>query len=98
MAIITNLQARCQEGKGPEFLALAKEMLPVTRKYDGCNEYNLCVNPENSDHIEAFGKWDSKAYFDKYIQWRMETGAFEAMAPLLDGDPVIRVLEVDSVF
>jgi len=98
MAIITNLQVQCQEGKGPEFLALAKELLPVTRAYDGCNEYNLCVNPENSDHIELFGKWDSKAHFDKYFQWRVDTGAFEAMAPFVEGDPVIRAFDVDTVY
>ena len=98
MAIVTNLQVQCQKGKGAEFVEMAKEALPETLTKDGCHRYDLCVDPEDEDKIELFGKWESKAQFDTYFQWRAETGFFEAIGPLLAGEPVVRALEIEASF
>ena len=99
MAVIVNLQIQCQQGKGPDFLAMAKEILPDTRAYDGCSEANLCTNiEEGEDKVEVISKWESKAHYDKYLQWRVDTGLLEALAPYLEGEPVFRFLEVDTTY
>ena len=41
MAVIVNLQIQCQQGKGPDFLAMVKDILPDTRAYDGCQWHEL---------------------------------------------------------
>ena len=52
---------------------MAKEILPDTRAYDGCSEANLCTNiEEGEDKVEVISKWESKAHYDKYLQWRMD--------------------------
>ena len=98
MAIVTNLQVQCQKGKGAELVEMLKEALAVTVTKDGCHRYDLCIDPEDEDKIELFGKWESKAQFDAYFQWRAETGFFEAIGPLLAGEAVVRALEIEASF
>ena len=98
MAIATNLQAQCQKGKGAELVEILKEALPVTVTKDGAYRYDLCTDPEDEDKIELFAKWESKAQFDTYLKWRAETGFFEAIGPLLAGEPVIRALNIEASF
>ena len=98
IALITNLQVQCQKGKRAEVVEMAKEALPVTVTKDGCHRYDLCIGPEDEGKLELFGKWESKAHFDAYFQCRAETGFFDALAPFLAGEPVIRALEIEESF
>lgn len=75
------------------------EKLPDTLAYEGCSEVNVCTNlDEGPDKIEVLSKWETKAHYDKYLNWRIETGALEAMSVFFAGEPVFRFLDVYQTY
>jgi hypothetical protein len=42
--------------------------------------------------------WDSKEAYEQYFQWRIDSGAFEEIGPLMVGDPVLRFLDLKASY
>lgn len=63
------------------------ESLPAsqveTRAFEGCLLLEMYLDQDHPDKIMMWEKWESRAYQEKYIAWRMETGMLEALEPIL---------------
>ena len=61
-----------------------RQALPVTRAYDGCQSLVTWFEPDSMTYV-LFEDWASFDHYDRYLEWRMETGLAELLEPLLDG-------------
>jgi quinol monooxygenase YgiN len=71
-------------GKLDELLATMKAALVDTRAFDGCLSITSFVE-EGTSTLMLIEDWESMAHYEKYAQWRAETGLVAVMDPLLDG-------------
>ncbi|HSG15350.1 MAG TPA: putative quinol monooxygenase [Anaerolineae bacterium] len=74
--------------------ALLKEALPDTRAYDGCQSLSEYHNQEDAGNIVLVESWVSREHYDKYLNWRVESGMLDKVGPLLTGEPSIRYYDV----
>ena len=70
-----------------------KEMLPDTRAYDGCQGVDIYEDLDTSGHLVFYERWDSKEHYQRYLNWRTETGAMEQLGKALDGEPSIKYFD-----
>ena len=98
MAVLVNCQLRFYPEKREEASVFFKRILPDTRAYEGCQGLHWTENIEDPSHIEFFSLWDSKEQYDKYLQWRQDSGVMEESEAFLDGDPVWRFFRVDQTY
>ena len=75
----------CKPGMGDELLEILKAALNETRAFKGCLSVVTYVSAENPDEIVLLEEWDQKSSQEAYMQWRVETGMPEALAPILAG-------------
>lgn len=83
------LELNCKPGKGAEFLPALIAALADTRARQGAGAMEPYVDADNPDRLLVWEKWDSRADQESYLQWRMETGFVEALAPVLAEPPRI---------
>jgi quinol monooxygenase YgiN len=69
------------------------EILPDTRAYDGCQGVDVYFNTEDASNMVLVEYWDSRAYHEKYLAWRTETGVMDRIGAMLSGQPSIRYFE-----
>ena len=53
---------------------------------------------DDENRVEALSMWDSKEAYEKYFQWRIDSGAFEEIGPFMVGDPVLRFLDLRASY
>ena len=46
------------------------------------------------NRVEALSIWDRKDSYEKYFQWRIDSGAFEEIGTLVVDDRVLRLLDL----
>ena len=61
-----------------------KEALPDTRNFDGCISVDTYIE-DSTNTIHLIEDWESLEHQSKYLNWRVETGLFTALDPILDG-------------
>lgn len=67
-----------------------REILVDTRGYDGCVGLHVTQDLDDPTKFAAVEQWDSRAHYEKYFQWRVDTGVVEKMATMMDGEPSLR--------
>ncbi len=92
MATLVHLEANAKPEHTQDVIDLLKLRLPETRAYDGCQEITPYLNEDG--HTFVFIElWDSKTKYEKYLTWRQETGVFDELVAMLQGEPNIRFFE-----
>ena len=76
-----------------EVKAFMKEALPDTRGYDGCQGLDVYGNLDESTNLVFYERWDSRDHYQKYLNWRTETGVLDQLVSKLVGPPSIRYYE-----
>ena len=66
-----------------EFL---KEIVPDTRKYDGCEKILVYSNVENPANIVIYEIWKSRGHHERYVKWRFETGVGQKILSMSTAD------------
>ena len=96
---LVNLQLNVKKGLEDDFIAELNVLLTETRAYEGCHAVYFIQNLDDPSNLEFFSKWDSREHYDKYLQWRVESGALEDVSErYVDGDPVWRYFDLVSEF
>ena len=67
-----------------------KEILPDTRAYDGCQGVLVVENQDEAGNLVLIETWESRAKYETYLAWRVETGAVEQLGALCARAPSIR--------
>jgi len=77
--------------------AWVREVLPDTRGYDGCNSLYFIQNQDDATDFMAVEQWETRQHYEKYLQWRTETGVLDAMVEMMDGEPSFRFFDYFGV-
>lgn len=89
--VILEMQAKPEAVDGLK--AGLKELLPDTRAYDGCQGVDIYQDRDDPGHLVFYERWDSKEHYQKYLNWRTETGAMEQLGKALTGPPSIKYFD-----
>lgn len=73
--------------------AMLKEVLPDTRAYAGCQGIDIYGNLDDNGNLVFYERWASRDHYQKYLNWRMETGVLDKLGAKLAGPPKIRYYE-----
>jgi quinol monooxygenase YgiN len=93
MSIIVTVEFPTHPDKTEELKTALKGALPDTRAYDGCIKVVGTVNLDDPAAIHLIEHWESRPQYEKYLQWRVDTGLLDAIGPLLTAPPTIKYLE-----
>ena len=77
----------CKEGEGANLVNMLREILPDTRAFEGCESIEVYTGgSDNADDVVIWQRWATRANHEAYLAWRTETGAFDAIIPILAGE------------
>ena len=97
--VFVNLQLKIKKGLESEFIDELNVLLKETRSYEGCHAVYFIQNQDDPSNLEFCSKWDSKQHYEKYLQWRIESGVLEETAKkYADSEPVWRYFDLVSEF
>jgi quinol monooxygenase YgiN len=74
------------DGGCQPILDFLTEILPDTRSFDGCQ-----------DRMVFIEYWDSAEHYQRYLNWRTETGVLDRLVEMLAAPPVIRIAQDSGV-
>lgn len=93
MTVQVIMEVALKDGGEQEFRDFMREIIADTRAYQGCVSIEFTRNQDSPNELLVMEKWDSRADYEKYLQWRMETGALTRMADAFDGQPKLRFFD-----
>jgi quinol monooxygenase YgiN len=74
-----------------------KEILPDTRAYDGCVNVEVVQDQSDATSLVIMEKWYSRQHYERYLQWRTETGILTKLETMTTGELEIRFLDFFGV-
>jgi quinol monooxygenase YgiN len=77
------LTFKCLPGMGANLLGALQVALVETRAFDGCRSVETFFDADNPDYITLIEEWDARAQHEKYMNWRLEGGMMELLAPIV---------------
>ena len=93
MSVLVLLEAPVKTEEVSNMKSYMAEILPETRKYDGCKGVDVYFNTEDKDKLVLVEHWESRPHHEKYVGWRTETGVMAKLGGMLAGPPSIRYFE-----
>jgi quinol monooxygenase YgiN len=69
------------------------EWLPATRSYDGCHGTTAHAQTEDPHVVIMIEHWESEAHYDRYRQWRSDTGVRADLVSMLESPPLVRFFQ-----
>jgi quinol monooxygenase YgiN len=77
-------------------LKFLESIINETREYDGCIFCDIYMEDDEVGMI-FIENWKSKAHYEKYLAWRIDTGVMEKLGSFLAAPPIIRFAQKTSV-
>ena len=74
---------KAQPGKAEELTNIFNEALVDTRAFDGCLSIDLYYE-EKTNTFTMLENWESLDHYEKYLQWRIDTGIADLLNPILE--------------
>lgn len=74
-----------------------RTILPDTRAFDGCITLHIVQDQEDSTNFVIIEQWETRSHYEKYLQWRTDTGTLAELAGMLDGDPSFKFFDYFGV-
>lgn len=87
MPILATAEFFVKPERTEEFLALLTKALPGTRGFEGCEHLETYLDQDEPGHVLLIETWGARSDHESYLEWRMETGSMEMMAPYLTAPP-----------
>ena len=87
MSILVLVDVQIKPEKFNDLKSWMKNNLPDTRAFDGCNGLTIQRDQNDPGHMVFVQDWDSKAQYEKYLEWRSERGDVEELVSWTDGEP-----------
>jgi quinol monooxygenase YgiN len=73
------------------FCSALPDMLKDTKKFAGFRSIRIMKHKTDPNQVIFIEEWNSEEDYMKYIAWRTETGAMNAMATTLAAPPKLEV-------
>jgi len=93
MSALVLLEGQVHLDKIADMKTHLAQVLPDTRIYGGCQGVDVYFNMDNPGNVVVVEQWESRAHYDQYLQWRMETGVIDKVSAMLDGPCSFRYFE-----
>ena len=77
-------------------LDFISDLLPDTRAFEGCQDLKVYVEGDG-EAIVFIEYWDSVEHYQRYLNWRTETGVLAELVEMLDEPLVIRMAEDSGI-
>lgn len=90
MAVTVLLELKAKAGTGGGLAGVFKEILPDTRKFEGCIGVTVLQNQDDPDTLVLVEEWETRQHHEKYMGWRTETGLVDQLVAAIEGPPSIR--------
>ena len=91
MTVTVMLELQVQPDKVDGLIgAMKNDILPVTRKYDGCEGVEVQQNQDDKANVILIERWASRQHYEKYLQFRTDDGTIETMGSMVAAPPSIR--------
>lgn len=89
MPVTVTLGLQIKLDKLDEFKQAIKAAIPDTRAFSESISIRVLEDQDKPGAITLLEVWDTKEDQTKYIAWRTETGFMDALAGMLESEPVI---------
>lgn len=93
MSVVVLLEMQVKPEAVAEVKASLKAILPDTRSYAGCQGIDIYSNLDNGGNLVFYERWESRDHYQKYLNWRTETGVLSQLVSKLAGPPNIRYFD-----
>ena len=93
MSVMVLLDTQIKSEEISNMKSFLDETLPDTRAYDGCQSLDVYFNTEDTGNMVMVEFWDSRAHYEKYFNWRTETGVLDKVGAMLAEPPIIRYFD-----
>ena len=93
MNVTVILEVQSKPEKIDELKSTLENILPDTRSYEGCVNVQVNSNQDDPLNLVLLETWESRQHYEKYLGWRTETGAIEALGAMLSQPPSIRYFD-----
>ena len=93
MSVMIIFETRTKSKEISNMKSYLDEILPDTRAYDGCQSLDVYFNTEDTGNMVMVEFWDSRAHYEKYLNWRTETGVMDKVGAMLAEPPSIRYFD-----
>jgi len=70
-----------------------KGLFPDTRSFPGCIELFASQNLDDPQNFVIVETWESRAAYEKYFAWRVETGVIAALSEQVEGEVSLRYFD-----
>ena len=90
MSVNVILEVQAKPESIDELKSTLENILPDTRGYDGCISVQVTSNQDDPLNLVLLEVWENREKNEKYLGWRTETGALEALGAMLSQPPSIR--------
>jgi quinol monooxygenase YgiN len=70
-----------------------KALFPDTRSFPGCIELFANQNQDDPQNFVIVETWESRAAYEKYFAWRVETGVIAAVNEQIEGELSLRYFD-----
>lgn len=97
MSVMVFLELQSTAESIKQLKSAFKDILPDTRKYDGCQEVEVFDNQDDPLNLVLVERWESRQHYEKYLGWRTETGALESVVSMTSGPPAIRYFDLVDI-
>lgn len=87
MSVTVILELKAVSGGIERLLTYLEEVLPETRRYSGYGGLRVLRDTNDPTLIVCIEKWESATAYQKYLEWRMQTGVMARLASMLEGIP-----------
>jgi len=84
MSFVAVVKFPCKPGQAQALEDLFHSALADTRDFQGCERIDVVFN-EGANTYLLVEYWDHEASYDRYLQWRTDTGIADALAPIIEG-------------
>ena len=93
MSILVLLEGQVKPDKIADMKSYLAQILPDTRSYDGCQRIDAQFNMDDLGNMVLVEQWESRGHYEKYAQWRTETGVATKLLSMFTGPPSRRYFE-----
>lgn len=93
MGTLVLLEATAKADSVKELEEFLRSRLPETRAYDGCQGITAHRSDDDERILVMVEHWDSKDHYQRYLDWRTETGVLAELVGMLEGEPTIRTFD-----
>ena len=94
MTVSILLEGTLKDGERDGFTKLLTEKFKLTKTFDGFQTIELTYNVEDPNNWVITELWDSKADYEKYLQFRQEDGTLDEVASVCTGAPSVRIFDI----